>query len=154
MPNTNIPITDMKHAALRSDVVDSMRALYEQADQLIAAQPATCWNKGECCRFGQFGHRLYVTTLEAAYYLSQGDSPPPITEDACPHAHEGKCHARDRRPLGCRIFYCDPAATHWQGPLTEQLLDRLRQMHAELEVPYVYADWMSVVQAIREDAAT
>lgn len=132
----------------RDDVRTAMDAFYARADAAIAAQPGTCWNKGECCRFGEFGHRLYVTALEVAYYLGNGESGVPSSEDKCPHAFEGKCHARERRPLGCRIFYCDPAAQHWQGPLTERLLGELRHMHDELGVPYFYADWMTVLRQL------
>lgn len=126
-----------------------MAVFFAEADRAIAEQPATCWNRGECCRFGEFGHRLYVTTLEAAYYLARAGSPPPVDGDACPHAFEGKCHARDRRPLGCRIFYCDPAAQSWQGPMTERMLATLRELHGQLDVPYQYADWVTMLQALR-----
>ena len=138
-------------ASRRPEVVDAMRRFYEDADREIAARPATCWNRGECCRFGQFGHRLYVTSLEVCYYLATGDLPPAITDDTCPHAFEGKCHARDRRPLGCRIFYCDPNAQSWQGSFTEERLGALREMHEQLDVPYVYADWMAILRALRHE---
>src|SRR5690606_15972402 len=117
------------------------------------------------CRFGRFGHRLYVTALEVVYYLAiAGEAAtaerseatgsgliPLITEDVCPHAPGGKCQARSRRPLGCRIFYCDPAAQHWQGPLTEDLLGELRRLHDELQVPYFYAEWLTVLKALSSD---
>lgn len=125
-----------------------MRVFYAEAERRIASQAATCWNRGLCCRFGQFGHRLYVTALEVCYYLATGDRPPPVLEDACPHAFAGKCHARDRRPLGCRVYYCDAKAQDWQGPLTEECLARLRDLHRELEVPYFYADWLDVLRAL------
>ena len=144
----DIPVAALLAAAQRPEVVAAMRAFFTEADREIAARPATCWNKGECCRFGQFGHRLYVTALEVCYYLAGGDRPGPVTDDTCPHAVGGKCHARDHRPLGCRIFYCDPAAQAWQGPLTEARLARLRELHRELDVPYLYADWLTVLRAI------
>ena len=78
-----------------------------------------------------------------------GDPPELITADACPHARDGRCHARDRRPIGCRIFYCDPDAQEWQGPLTEAVLAQLRDLHERFEVPYFYADWMAALKAIR-----
>jgi hypothetical protein len=180
-------------AAARPEVVEAMAALYAEADRRIAALPGTCWNKGECCRFGQYGHRLYVTSLEVAYYLAhlnpheaQASAPhqslhpapwftpdreqsgkdasagagkiplsllPRVTEDACPHAFDGRCHVRDFRPLGCRIFYCDHAAQHWQGALTEELLGRLRSMHEQYDVPYLYADWMTFLGALQEAAS-
>ncbi len=139
-------ISAVSSAAQREDVRLVMAAFYARADARIAAQPGTCWNKGACCRFGEFDHRLYVTALEVAYYLAMGEAKAPGVTDACPHAYEGKCHVRDRRPLGCRIFFCDPAAQDWQGPLTEELHAELRRMHDDLGVPYFYADWMTVLR--------
>jgi hypothetical protein len=149
-PNAETILT----AAERRDVRDAMQTFYDETDRRIAALPYTCWNKGECCRFGQFGHRLYVTTLEAACFIAEAPDLtqpfPAITEDACPCAHDNQCNARDRRPLGCRIFYCDPAARDWQAPLNEELLKRLREMHDQYDVPYIYADWMQVLKAIEQ----
>jgi hypothetical protein len=145
-----LPIEGVVNAARRPEVRAAMERFLEDADREIDHQPATCWNRGHCCRFGEYGHRLYVTALEVCYYLSAGGMPPAVTHDACPHATGGMCHARDRRPLGCRIFFCDAAAQPWQGPLTEMLLGRLRDLHAELNVPYFYADWITVLQALRE----
>jgi len=166
VPQPDLPLDDVIAAASRADVFEAMRELYAEADRTIAEKNATCWNKGECCRFGQYGHRLYVTALEVAYYLAMGDSPSPTVTvlpgrsslpvlndhsvDACPHAFEGKCHARERRPLGCRVFYCDPNAQHWQGPLTEEYLGRLRSLHERLSVPYFYADWMTILGALNQ----
>ena len=145
----DIPIEVLFEAARRPEVVRAMRVFYARADRLIAQKAPTCLNKGECCRFGRFGHRLYVTALEVCYYLACGEAPLAVTDDACPHACEGRCHTRDRRPLGCRIFYCDPTAQVWQGPLTEDQLTRLRAMHDELNVPYFYVDWMLVLRALQ-----
>lgn len=153
-PSPEIPVAELRRAAARPEVIAAMEAFYADADRQIAAQAPVCWNKGECCRFGEFGHRLYVTALEVVYYLAMGGGArvSEVTADACPHALDGKCQARSRRPLGCRVFYCDPAARHWQGPLTEEMLDRLRRMHEELEVRYFYADWLSILRSLDENS--
>lgn len=162
----DITVAPVFAAAQRLDVIAAVDALYRDLDAEIAAHTPACWNKGECCRFGEYGHRLYVTTLEAAYYVAMHVSRPeppaipsamslPVLEsrtspsgDVCPHAHGGRCHVRPARPIGCRIFYCDPAAQHWQGPMTETHLARLRALHERLGVPYFYADWMKVLAAL------
>lgn len=145
---SDICVALLREAAQRAELIERMRSFYEETDRLIAEYSATCWNRGQCCAFSQYGHRLYVTALETAYYLSAGEPLPQITEDACPHASGGKCHVRDRRPLGCRIYYCDPKAHDWQGPLTEERLGRLRTLHMQLDVPYFYADWIVVLKAL------
>jgi hypothetical protein len=149
---SDIPVETLREASRRPEVIQAVRNLLDEVDRRIAAATPTCWNKGECCRFGRYGHRLYVTALEVVYYLAgpAGDAGPEVTEDTCPHARGGRCCAREHRPLGCRVFYCDPAAQAWQGPLTEEMLDRLRRMHTELGVPYLYCDWLTVLHALGE----
>jgi len=149
----DIPVAALREAAHRPEVVEAMRSFYAEADGLIARQPGTCASCGACCGFGEYDHRLHVTALEVCYYLAGGEGSPSINADACPHAFDGKCRARARRPLGCRIFYCDPCAESWQGPLTEQLLARLRAMHEELNVPYFYADWMAILRSIERESS-
>lgn len=158
----------------RNELLSAVRDFYAEVDREVASRGPTCWNKGACCRFGAYGHRLYVTTLELVYYLALGgldehaddasgarqgaeQALPVLHEiqqetmagDTCPHAHGGICHVRQRRPMGCRVFFCDPAAQGWQNPLSEALLGRLRVIHDELNVPYMYVDWMSAMRALR-----
>lgn len=143
-----VPVATLRQASRRPDVITAMAQFYARADTLIAAQPGTCWNKADCCHFGHFGHRLYVTALEVCYYLGHVSDLDPAAEDSCPHAVAGRCRVRLFRPLGCRIFYCDPQAAGWQGPVTEALLGELRTLHGRLDVPYFYADWMAVLSIV------
>lgn len=153
-----IPVNDLRVAARRDDVIAAMRAFYAAVDERLARLPGHCANRGECCRFGAYGHRLYVTFLETACFMAwrhgeqaAGPDPGPVgdaAEDVCPFARGGVCTARPARPLGCRIFLCDPAARHWQGPVTEELLGELRGLHRRLDVPWFCADWMAVLAAI------
>jgi hypothetical protein len=141
----------IEQASRRPDVQQVMAAFYARVDREIAGQPGTCWNRSECCHFESYGHRLYVTTLEAAYFLAVQQDHPTGPDGSCPHAVAGRCTAREPRPLGCRVFFCDPLAADWQGPLTEQRLAELRQMHTELRVPYAYLEWLTVLRAVPVD---
>jgi len=151
MPEEAISIEMLYEIAAREDVIGAMREFFEAVDKDIAVRGALCTNRGACCRFGEFGHRLYVTTLEVVYFLAKHPLCLPVTGDVCPHAIDGSCHARDGRPLGCRVFYCDPNAQDWQGPLTEEMLARLRDMHIRLNVPYVYQDWLNILRRVADD---
>lgn len=146
----DIDVQTLIEASKRSEIIERMRSFYAETDRLIAEHSPTCWNRGQCCSFGTFGHRLYVTALEVAYYLSAVELLTPITDDACPHAFDGKCHMRDHRPLGCRVYFCDPDAQSWQGPLTEDRLAELRKLHEQFDIPYLYADWMVVLKALSD----
>lgn len=139
-------------AARNPRLQELMRDAYTELDREISMQPGHCWIKSACCQFGVYEHRLYVTAIEVCYYLSL-QTPGPITGDSCPHLVDGLCAARDARPVGCRIFYCDPKAQHWQGPMTESYLARLKEMHEQFGLDYFYADWMEVVEAIRAHIA-
>lgn len=146
--DNNIPAAAILNASTRLEVALVMDKFYAELDQRITEQDLACKSCGECCEFAEFGHRLYVTSLEMAYYLAKRDPTLPVTEDACPHVYDGKCQAHDARPAGCRIFFCNSDTTHWQGPLTEESLTRLKTLHAELKVPYCYVDWITALKAI------
>jgi hypothetical protein len=127
-----------------------MASLYRELDAAIVARGPMCRNRGECCRFERFGHRLFVTSAELAYFLSGGAETvhTGTADDRCPYQMAGACAARERRPAGCRIFYCDPAQTDWQGPLTEETLLRLRGIHARHGLPYAYVEWLTALRAL------
>ncbi|NLX14353.1 MAG: hypothetical protein GXY44_11960 [Phycisphaerales bacterium] len=147
-------LATLTETAARQDVTTAMETFYRQLDREIAEYNPICHNRGLCCDFERWGHRLYVTTLEIAYFLDSLKTFPAINADRCPFAIDGRCTARPRRPMGCRIFYCDPTAAHWQGPLTETYLARLRKLHTDLKVPYLYVDWMAVLRRMTITSAT
>lgn len=139
----------VRSAARRPDVVAAMEAFFAELDAEIAARRPACVNRGLCCRFDEYGHRLYVTSLEAAYFWSRHGAPPEGgAAGGCPFQRDGLCTAREGRPMGCRVFFCDPATQAWQGPTTERRLERLRRLHEELGVPYVYAEWRAMLAAL------
>ncbi|HET6251951.1 MAG TPA: hypothetical protein VFE47_29975 [Tepidisphaeraceae bacterium] len=56
-------------AAGRVDVGEAVAAVYSAlADEIDLRRPI-CKTSGRCCRFEEFGHRLYVTTLELAKFV-------------------------------------------------------------------------------------
>jgi len=59
-------------AATQPAIDAALRDLYRRLDDAIAARSPTCWQSGKCCHFDAYGHRLYVTGLEIAWFLEQG----------------------------------------------------------------------------------
>jgi len=145
---------DVRHIALRhadrADVAEHMAAFYDQVDADIAAHRPVCRNRGVCCHFGRFGHRLFVTTLELTWFV-QGLRERwrhPDQPDACPYHVDGVCTARTHRPLGCRVFFCESAAEAWQQNVYERHLGALRDMSMRLGIDYRYVEWVSGLAAM------
>src|SRR6516225_6620313 len=111
--------------ALRRQVLE----LYKEVDRDVAAAGPVCVASGRCCRFKEYGHVLYVSNLEADVLLAE--VPPfegPVSADFCPFQKENLCTAREPRPLGCRVYYCDPAYQDTGNRITETYLRRLKKI--------------------------
>src|SRR5579883_3642264 len=79
--------------------------LYQEVDAAVAAAGPVCVASGRCCRFKEYGHVLFLSSLEADVLLAQAPPyEPPVTPDFCPFQKENLCTAREPRPLGCRIY--------------------------------------------------
>src|SRR2546428_13491429 len=56
-------------ASTRPEVHSAVNALYQDLQNQIDIRRPKCILSGRCCRFDEFGHRLYVTTLEMAKFV-------------------------------------------------------------------------------------
>lgn len=128
-------------AAAQPRVDAALRDLYQRIDDDIAARSPTCWLSGKCCHFESYGHQLWVTALEIAWLLRQVSAPADVPRDGCPFQRDRLCGIHAIRPLGCRIFFCDPSAQDWQGTVYEAHLDALNALHEELAIAYRYMEW-------------
>ena len=147
-------------AAAGAPTVDAaLRAVFGRLDQQVRRRGLTCQLSGRCCRFDQFGHRLYVTGLELAWVLTQigkasGDDRPagagvdagswPTLVDPtgpCVFQVGNRCGVHAVRPLGCRVFFCQADTDRWQHELYERSLADLRRLHGEHDLPYRYMEW-------------
>src|SRR5438477_339154 len=120
-------------ANLRSQVLD----MYADVDREVAAAGPVCAASGRCCRFKEYGHVLYLSALEAEVLLHS--APPyerPASPDFCPFQEGGLCTARGPRPLGCRVYYCDPAYQETGSAITEKHLHRLKAMPGQDGQPW------------------
>ena len=101
---------------------------------------------GCCCKFDLAGHRLYLSTPELAYLIEQ---PPPSMQSArrlrCPYQIGPRCMARQRRSLGCRVFFCDEKLTLATQRLYEEAHEDIRNLAKALELPYRYAELTGVL---------
>src|SRR2546423_1348284 len=126
----------MMDAELRRRVLE----IYRAADAAVAAAGPVCVASGRCCRFKEHGHVLYISTLEAEVLLEAAPAyTAPVSPDFCPFQKDNLCTAREPRPLGCRIYYCDPAYQETGNRITEEALRRLKALADEHDLPWRYA---------------
>jgi Fe-S-cluster containining protein len=114
--------------------------IYAEADREVAAAGPVCVASGRCCRFKEQGHVLYLSSVEAEVLLAS--APPyekPVSPDFCPFQQENLCTAREPRPLGCRVYYCDPGYQETGNQISEKYLQKLKALSLELEIDWQYA---------------
>jgi Fe-S-cluster containining protein len=121
---------------------DRLRSLYAEVDAAVAALGPACGLSGRCCRFHEAGHTLFLSAPEAGLLLAE--APPPArpldTGATCPwQSATGLCTAREARPLGCRVYFCDPGYQRHAPELSETYIARLKQIVAEAGLPWEYA---------------
>ncbi|MCH2145612.1 MAG: hypothetical protein MK082_10795 [Phycisphaerales bacterium] len=140
-------------------VGEVFRLIFEESAETVRRERPLCLASGRCCHFEAHGHRLYVTGLEAAWFIDQlaertNRLTIPMVEEArrrgdCPMLEDGLCTVHDIRPFGCRSYFCDPRAG-WQEAAYERWHARVRALHEELDVPYAYGEWRDMLTRILE----
>ena len=153
----------------RAGISADVAALLDRAQAEITALNPKCDASGRCCRFEEYGHRLYITMAELIHFSSvmteenhaRAHEPsalacartvislPQFFADAqprgCPYQVGRLCQARDARPLGCRIYFCDPGAQSWQNTLYERYHAELKAIHIHWDVEYSYIEWRAAL---------
>ncbi len=123
-------------------VRDRLMPLYRELDAAVAKAGPVCQLSGRCCRFKEYGHTLFLSAPEALLLVSDAPQPPGQLDDgeSCPWQDEGgRCTARDARPLGCRVFFCDSSFETAAPQLSEIFLSQLKQLARQFDWPWNYA---------------
>jgi Fe-S-cluster containining protein len=125
----------------QGSILEAIQTVYADVDRAVEEMGASCAACGECCGFLRAGHRLYVSTAEVALLSAlpppAGGELPPLR---CPYQVGPRCLARALRPLGCRAFFCPRALPDQEPSLYEKYHRRLRQLHQEHFIPYLYVE--------------
>lgn len=137
----------VERASDRADVRDAIDALYVHLQDVIDLRQPVCNASGRCCRFEEFGHRLFVTTMELAVFASEVESIE-LATSGCAYQADGLCSVHTIRPFGCRMYYCDPTAAQWQRDQYEYFHTKLRRLHEQHDIPYFYVEWRQALAAI------
>lgn len=123
------------------DVLELVREVHRDLDAAIAARGPVCRLSGRCCKFEEYGHTLFLSRVERETLIA--DAPAPVRPlddgETCPWQDtHGRCNAREGRPLGCRVYYCDPTYEAEAGPISEEFLGRLKRIADAAGLPWDY----------------
>lgn len=125
---------------MNNEIREKVMQVYAEVDAAILAAKPKCDASGRCCRFDEYGHSLFISQFEAEILLETAPHyEKPVTRAGCPFQVNNLCTARNERPLGCRIYFCDPAFQDQQSDITEHALRRLKQIAEEFQTGWNYA---------------
>jgi Fe-S-cluster containining protein len=125
---------------MTEDIHRRVLDLYAEVDAAVAAAGPKCDASGRCCRFKEWGHVLYLSALEADVLLAGAPAyVKPVSPDFCPFQSETLCTARDPRPLGCRIYFCEPAYQQTGNALMEDALRKMKKLTTDAGRDWRYA---------------
>ncbi len=124
----------------------ALEQLYDRIQTETDHRRPRCEVSGRCCRFEEYGHRLYVTALELAVFtakLAEREYSVQDNPGRCPFQAGGLCSVHSIRPMGCRLFFCDSSSRQWQEEQYEKFHGEVKALHDELDVPYSYMEWIA-----------
>ena len=90
----------VRRAAGRAEVRAAVARLYADVAAEVEARRPVCVVSGRCCRFEEYGHRLFVTTMELAafWYEVKGVGGLPIADLGLPIGDSGLAIGGDDAP--------------------------------------------------------
>jgi hypothetical protein len=143
-----------EETAMTDDVRREVLAVYAAADAAVAAAGPRCDASGRCCRFTEYGHTLFISAFEAELLLAGAPlyQEGPFSRDGCPYQVNGLCTAREHRPLGCRIYFCDPSFQDRMMEITEASLAALKRIADKHETGWHYAPLHHFLNQLRPPA--
>lgn len=119
---------------------EAVERVYATVDAAVAAAGPRCDSSGRCCRFEEYGHTLFLSHFEADILLETAPAyKKPVTRAGCPFQIDNLCTARQERPLGCRIYFCDPAFQERQNEITEEAIASLKRIADDHGAGWKYA---------------
>jgi len=131
----------------RPEVWSELENIYADLERELSALRPLCNRSSRCCRFREYGHQLWTTSVELDYLVKREGLPAQAAPDSgtCPYLKDGLCGVRDHRMLGCRIYFCDPAYAPAMAPLYEKYHARIKELHRRHGLPYEYAEFLAAL---------
>ncbi len=159
------PWQKWKQLAQNPAISLAISQIHQNINQDVAQKQPVCDASGKCCRFKEYGHRLYVTGIEIAWVLNQLDTTATIPniptyqssdlqltqlsnnpQLICPYHIDGLCAIHKVRPMGCRLYFCD-GTDEWQNSRYEHYQSLFKELHNAHNIPYAYMEWTHGVKS-------
>jgi Fe-S-cluster containining protein len=149
-----IPREEVDRLLGREQLDAQLDTLYAELDAELAEIDALCRASGDCCDFPAAGHRLYTSRLEADRFVRGVDLTGWDPQSGlCPAWKDRRCTAREHRPTGCRVYYCDADKEELLQQVMERYLTQLKWLHERHELPWDYRDWIDHLACIQAERA-
>lgn len=138
--------TPANPAPLSENAREALRAIYREVDEDIAATGAVCHRRGRCCDFLTNDHRLFASSVELAYIRER--HPAPLGDGVlCPFWKNRLCAERERRPLGCRTYFCDERMQERAQAIYESFHRKIKKLAESHGLPYSYEPFVGALRA-------
>ncbi|MBN1341390.1 MAG: YkgJ family cysteine cluster protein [Phycisphaerae bacterium] len=147
----DLPIETILYASRTPHIIEAVGDLLSRAEHDIAKHGILCQQCGRCCRFGEYGHRMFVTPLELAYLLAKVEN---VTSQAgtftqnCIFQGGSSCTIYPHRLLCCRIFLCKLDGKGVVFSPGEKWHRALVELHETLCIPYYYVEWPDAINRL------
>lgn len=130
-----------------TQALEALGELYHSLEREVAALNPRCELRGRCCDFPVSGLTLYATEIEVEYLKLRHPRGRQPAAHWCPHYVGGRCEAREGRPLGCRLYFCDPDRQSDLEQLSMRYHQELKRLHRAHDIPYRYAPFLMQVRS-------
>ena len=127
--------------------------IYARLDAAVAATGVRCFLRGHCCDFTKADHRLFASSVEIAYVREAHPAPFSPGSPLCPFWRDGLCHERERRPLGCRTYFCDEVRGGDAAALYERFHAEVRDLADRHGIEYRYEPFVDALRRPAREAA-
>ena len=134
------------------ELTESLEDLYRRVDEEVQQSGVQCWLSGKCCDFEKMDHTLYASSLEIAFLREKYPEPYRADSVLCPFWKEGLCVERDRRPLGCRTYFCDDNYSEELQAIYEKYHAEIKALAQRYNIPYSYEPFVSALRGGNDHA--
>ncbi len=138
-------MTPAAESPIPAEALSDLERLYARLEAELRALDLRCRACGGCCRFDEAEHVLFASDLERAFCLARSSDVAAAAPLRCPWQKGSACTAREGRPLGCRLHFCEttPETAAALEDLSIRMHEALRRIHATHGLGWRYRPFLT-----------